>query len=113
MSCNEYIFNLNNKEVIRDFESAYKNIEIVYPEQFYLDSPKFRLIVDKIQNYINRSSVIDIGCGYGTLVSYLTDRKIDAIGIDISQAAITKGKQMYGDTLDIRVGDLIKGINTE
>lgn len=111
MTYNRHIFNLQNNEVIRDFEGAYKNFDNVYPAQFQIESPKFRLIVDKMKCLGKSAKLLDIGAGYGAFVNYLQNSGIDAVGVDISPTAVEKGKKLYGDDLNLLAGDLVKGVD--
>ncbi|MGM9530638.1 class I SAM-dependent methyltransferase [Intestinibacter sp.] len=43
------------------------------------------------------AKVLDIGCGSGSAVSFLSKKGLDAIGIDISEDIINEGKSKYGD----------------
>jgi SAM-dependent methyltransferase len=68
-------------------------------EQFRIREANDRL--DKLDSV---DSLLDVGCGMGFFVKAASDRGINAVGIDISQQAVT-----YGQTegLDIRLGDLL------
>lgn len=46
---------------------------------------EYPLIFDLIKN---RSSVIDLGCGDGSLLSLLSDKGIKGIGLDVSKSAV-------------------------
>ncbi len=48
-----------------------------------------------ISKYIKGSSVLDVGCGYGSLVNYLTLMGLSARGIDYDIESITVGKKLY------------------
>ena len=39
-----YIYDFENRRIIGDFEGAYANEDEVWPSQFELDRPKYRLI---------------------------------------------------------------------
>ncbi|MDY2736650.1 class I SAM-dependent methyltransferase [Intestinibacter sp.] len=43
------------------------------------------------------AKVLDIGCGSGGAVDFLSKKGLNAIGIDISQDIINEGKSKYGD----------------
>lgn len=64
--------------------------------------PRFPIMADRIKE---GSSVLDIGCGDGTFLSYLKSKKqVDEYGIDISQIAVEraliKGVEAQTQTLD-------------
>ena len=109
MTYNKHIFDVNNKKVLRDFEGAYKNFDNVYQGQFNIHSPKFRLVMDKINDFGKNCKVLDIGAGYGVFLNHLLSQNIDAVGVEISQTAIEKGKEKYGN-LPLYEGDLTKGL---
>ncbi len=44
-----------------------------------------------------RSTVLDIGCGYGSLVHELCQQGIDAQGVEIDPEAVRLSKTLYGD----------------
>jgi len=111
MTYNQHIFDFKNKKVLRDFESAYKNFDDVYPGQFDLSSPKIKLVMNKILEREEHCRVLDIGSGYGPLVNYLNENGVEAEGVEISPSAIKKGKEKYGNDLRISHGDLVKGLD--
>ncbi len=49
----------------------------------------FRRLAERIQQDLDPTSVLDVGCAYGLLVEALRDRGIDARGTDISSYAIS------------------------
>ena len=51
--------------------------------------------------------ILDVGCGSGYSVNYLTERGFDVTGIDFSEEIIKEGKKKYGN-IDIRVMDANK-----
>ncbi|ARN85059.1 class I SAM-dependent DNA methyltransferase [Candidatus Nucleicultrix amoebiphila] len=110
MKHNEYIFDIQKRKVIRDFEGAYKNLECVYPDQFNLESPKFQLALHRAC-LMDSPSVLDVGAGYGVFVNALSKLDIDCTGVDISASAVNKGKEKYGKQLKLYQGDLVKGLD--
>lgn len=57
----------------------------------------------QIAHYIHPTSrVLDIGCGYGSLVNYLTQQQIEAVGIDYNAAHIETGRMLFPQA-DLRV----------
>lgn len=62
-----------------------------------------------------RASVLDVGCGYGGLLSRIQEREleIDYTGIDFVEAMIVEAKKRYPNG-DFRCGDIFeaKGIGT-
>lgn len=47
--------------------------------------------------------VLDLGCGPGTLVTYLRDARY--VGIDVSERYIASATRTFGDRAEFRVGD--------
>lgn len=43
--------------------------------------------------------ILEIGCGAGRLTNYLTQKRFNAIGIDISSTLITEGRIHYPDAI--------------
>jgi 2-polyprenyl-3-methyl-5-hydroxy-6-metoxy-1,4-benzoquinol methylase len=68
-------------------------------EQFRITEANDRL--DKLNSV---DSLLDVGCGMGFFVKAASERGINAVGIDISQQAVTHGQT---EGLDIRLGDLL------
>lgn len=48
--------------------------------------------------------VIDVGCGFGDLLIYLTSRGCDTLGVDLDPRAAEQAKR---DGVEIRIGDLV------
>lgn len=58
------------------------------------DNFTYRLILEILEKYLRaRSSVLDIGCGSGTLSFYLANKDHQVTGIDISEKAIKSCKK--------------------
>ena len=98
--------NYNQKETfIQSEQFVVKTGQDIY-DDFYADIYDY-LVYNKIKNdyeigeIINASGpssesiVLDIGCGTGDHVNALNLKGIDVIGLDISQAMITKASQKY------------------
>jgi SAM-dependent methyltransferase len=56
-----------------------------------------------------RGPVLDVGCGPGRLTVALTERKIAALGVDISRAAVARTRQGGGRALRRSVFDPLPG----
>ena len=65
----------------------------------YLSVPKFQLIENHISAIHDRNSILEIGCGSGRVLAYFKEKfNINkAIGIDISERAITFAKKQHPD----------------
>lgn len=59
----------------------------------------------RIQDLIRGKRVLEIGCGYGTLVNRLTKNGFDVVGIDLDTEAIGVGKGLYKG-VDLKVADI-------
>ena len=44
---------------------------------------------------VGRGPVLDVGCGPGTVTSYLVERGVDASGVDLSPGMITHARRLY------------------
>ena len=97
----EYIYDLKNKKIKNDLDIAYRKIKNLWPDQLNIKNPRYTWVFGFIFSKLNFSlkkkiHVIDIGCGYGTLVNQLNKNSIiNAQGIDISNHAIQKGLKKY------------------
>lgn len=70
---------------------------------------RYQKMLEVLRNSDPRPTLLDVGCGYGGLLGYANDRKIDLqyTGIDIAQNMIEwaranqpAGKFMHGDFMD-------------
>lgn len=74
----------------------------------YLDR---NLLVDSIIESVGYGKVLDLGCGEGRLVRALTEKGLDAYGLDISQVAIDRantympGRFFCGSALELPFAD--------
>ena len=97
----EYIYDLKNKKIKNDLDIAYRKIKNLWPDQLNIKNPRYTWVFGFILSKLNYSlkkkiHVIDIGCGYGTLVNQLNKNSIiNAQGIDISNHAIQIGLKKY------------------
>jgi SAM-dependent methyltransferase len=62
-----------------------------------------------IASHIKGKRVLDIGCGYGSLVNHLTANGFDATGIDSNPKDIEIGKRLFPN-IDIKVADVEEDI---
>lgn len=61
------------------------------------DVPKFKFVIDCVENQSDICKVLEIGCSKGYLSAYFKSRGHDVIGVDISASAIDFAKQKFGD----------------
>lgn len=67
----------------------------------YRDFPIHQVKVDYILSRKPRGKVLDIGCAYGYIVKRLRDKKVDALGVDISQYALGQAPDEVKDYLKL------------
>lgn len=82
-----------------------KNSEVYKGQTTGLISPfleKERL--DKIKRYIVGNSILDFGCGYGKLISYLHDE--DYTGVDLDQRVIESAKVINKSKINAKFYDI-------
>jgi 2-polyprenyl-3-methyl-5-hydroxy-6-metoxy-1,4-benzoquinol methylase len=54
----------------------------------------YRILLETINKYVNnKKSILDIGCGAGTLCLYYTSKGHKVLGVDISSKAVESAKQ--------------------
>lgn len=83
----------------------------------YLYSPdsnilraEYPIIIDWIPT---GSSVIDLGCGDGTLLSLLKEKGVEGVGIDISKSAVTSAKKKNVNVYQGRIDTKLKFKNKQ
>jgi 2-polyprenyl-3-methyl-5-hydroxy-6-metoxy-1,4-benzoquinol methylase len=67
------------------FESQYERANII-----------FKFISPYLDRPFSDNHILEIGCGWGGIVKYFTDRGFQVSGIDINQEAVNFGKDLYG-----------------
>lgn len=50
-------------------------------------------------------SVLDVGCGIGWSSSYLAERGLTVLGIDVSPVLVETAREMFGDVCEFEVAD--------
>jgi SAM-dependent methyltransferase len=111
--------NTKNKEgFIQSEQFVVKTGQDIY-DDFYADIYDY-LVYNKVKNDYeigqivgaagptSESIILDIGCGTGDHVNALSMKGMDVIGLDISQAMISKAKQKYPKS-KFQVGDVLNG----
>tara|TARA_B100000900_G_scaffold414939_1_gene443139 strand:- start:3457 stop:4128 length:672 start_codon:yes stop_codon:yes gene_type:complete len=97
----KYIYDLKNKKIKNNLDIAYKKIKNLWNDQLNPKKNQYTWVFGSLFSRFNSTSkkkinVLDIGCGYGTLVHYLNKNPIiNAQGIDVSKHAIQKGQKKY------------------
>jgi SAM-dependent methyltransferase len=110
-----YIYELEQRRILGDFEGAYANCDDVWPTQHQLDLPHFLyvkgLVAGRSRSLGRPVRVLDIGCGYGDLVHELNRAGgCEALGLEISASAVNKGRERFGAGHKVMVGDWRNGI---
>ncbi|MGB0675220.1 MAG: class I SAM-dependent methyltransferase [Candidatus Nanopelagicales bacterium] len=107
----KYLIDFENRKIIGDFDAAYRNCDDVYPTQHDVRTPKHRIIRSLIAEMDGPLRLLDVGCGYGDFTADLVnDFDVDGTGIDISDAAIRKGRERFDNGVQLEVGDLEQGL---
>ena len=109
----KYIYDLEQKQIIGDFEGAYRDCDDVWPTQHAVHSLKYQDVLRRARQIGSHVRVLDIGAGYGDLISMLTAAGVDATGCEISPTAVLRGKERHGNHLRLEVGDLKRGLPYE
>jgi predicted TPR repeat methyltransferase len=80
--------------------------------KIFSDSSTYYLLemkkeIDYVLNVIpDAKKILDLGCGKGELVCYLSDKGFDVKGVDISDVAIKYGQEKCGNGASFILGDL-------
>lgn len=107
----KYIYDLENKKIKNNLDIAYKKIKNLWDDQLNFKNPHYTWVFGFLFSRLNSTlkkkiHVLDIGCGYGTLVHHLNKNPIiNAQGIDVSKHAIQKGLKKYKNN-QISVNDI-------
>lgn len=74
---------------------------------WHLSTPSPELLAAEADGWLGEiGTAVDIGCGLGTEVSYLTAEGWNAIGIDLSRPALDNGKGMHDNVTFIQANVL-------
>lgn len=86
-------------------ERYWKTRSIEYDQLQWVNTPTHAEQIVDIAKLNTSHSVLDVGCGTGKLIKYLTSLGINSSGIDISSAMVNLAQQKCPEN-DIRVGDI-------
>jgi len=95
----KYVFDEKNRKLIGDFEGMYRAEDAEGFDSWYsadVRSLQTKLSLTLLADY-NFSSVLEIGCGKGTITQFLKRKNNRVMGIDISPTAIAKAKASFPD----------------
>ena len=90
---------IKNGKLVGNWEDLYKNIDDPWMQSrldHRLDTRRQISIIGstRLRAEFNISKVLEFGCGFGYITQSLTDLNFDSLGIDISNQAIAKAKQI-------------------
>jgi len=66
--------------------------------------------IKEIKGKIKKSSILDIGCGYGEFLSYMKKQKLDCHGIELSEDAVDYIKK-FKKGIKIKQYNITKGVD--
>lgn len=103
----KYVFDVEKRTFIGDFENMYAHESIEKFDSWHQDDSRQlqRKICLEILNQYNFNTIVDIGCGKGALKHILKKKNNTCLGIDISQTAIDIAKERFND-IDFVVCDI-------
>lgn len=77
---------------------TYNKIAQIYTNQYFLDSSDHHFL-DKFSSMLPQNAkVLDVGCGPGQHVKYLSEKGYDVIGIDLSEKMVEIAKNKVPNT---------------
>jgi len=113
-----FIYDVEKRRILGDFEGAYSQCDDVWPTQHQMDLPHFvyvkGLVADRARALGRTIRVLDVGCGYGDFVNELNSIGLcRAVGLEVSPSAARLGVQRLGPGARVAVGDLNYGLPTK
>ena len=95
----KYVFDLENRKFVGDFETMYQNESKENFDSWHQDDSRQlqRKIDLAILEDYNFDKVLDVGCGKGSLTHILKKKNNIVVGIDISQTAIDIASERFPD----------------
>lgn len=95
----KYVFDLENRKLVGDFETMYQNESKENFDSWHQDDSRQlqRKIDLAILEDYNFEKIIDIGCGKGSLSHLLKKRNNYVLGLDISQTAVNIAQERFPD----------------
>jgi SAM-dependent methyltransferase len=74
---------------------------------WHLTGPSPELLAAEADGWLGKvGTAVDLGCGAGTEVGYLASRGRRAVGVDLSRAALNRGKREHADVSFVQ-GDVL------
>lgn len=89
--------------------TVYDTVAENYAELMHSTGSEAVLDLAMLEDFAGRvrgaARVLDAGCGPGRLTRYLSDRRVDAFGIDLAPAMVRVARRLHPD-LDFEVGSI-------
>lgn len=89
---------ISDGKLVGRFEEMYENCEDPWNQLDSIKIDLFRQMTPKICENVSAKRILEVGCGFGQLCGLIQEslgEKADVMGIDISEAAISKAKKLY------------------
>lgn len=95
----KYVFDLENRKLVGDFETMYQNESKENFDSWHQDDTRQlqRKIDLAILEDYSFEKIIDIGCGKGSLTHLLKKKNNYVLGLDISQTAVNIAQERFPD----------------
>ncbi len=95
----KYVFDLEKRKLVGDFESMYQNESKENFDSWHQDDSRQlqRKIDLAILEDYNFNKILDIGCGKGSLTHTLKKKNNIVVGVDISQTAVNIASERFSD----------------
>ena len=94
-----FINNENNKKYVKKIDAdVYDKFYSKYYDAIHLNKKRNIYELEQIEKLLKKeigNKILDIGCGTGYSVKIFTDKKYDIVGLDKSEAMISKAKSNY------------------
>jgi SAM-dependent methyltransferase len=110
----KYVYDLENRRILQRWEDCYKaEIEEGF-DGWHQDDTRhsYRTLSLAILQDYNFNSILDLGCGKGTLTHAFKKKNNQVLGVDVSETAIRTARARYPDLL-FHVTDLSQTIAVE
>lgn len=72
--------------------SSFDRVAHVYDATRSLSPPVMKKVVEGVEEFLGRSSLVDFGVGTGRLAAPLMQRGVDVVGLDVSRSMISQAR---------------------